>query len=345
MNGSSAYAIRVAAGSREGGALDDPGLASSVRSEGKQVVRVRDLHKTYGTGDAAVHAVSGMTFDVAAGEIVGVLGPNGAGKTTGISCLEGLVLPDAGEIEVFGLSPFARADVPGVKLRTGVSMQNGVLPPLLKVRELLTFKAALYPDPRPIDALLDALGLSEKADMQYRHLSGGQQQRTILAMALVGNPDLLLLDEPTSQLDPQARRVVWEMLDEQRSRRDAAVLITTHQMEEAQRICDRVIIVDHGKVIAEGTPTDLVARYCPARTVEFSTSVDSDISFLADADAVPGPNTGETIVKIRSDETDAVLHAIVAAQQQGRFEIGHINITGQTLEDVFIKLTGREIHA
>jgi ABC-2 type transport system ATP-binding protein len=309
------------------------------------VVSVRGLRKSYGKGAEANHALRGVDLTVRAGEIVGVLGPNGAGKTTTISIIEGLLTADAGTASVFGESVSDQRGMARVKPRLGVSMQNSVLPPLLTVKELLEFKASLYPSPLDPQRLIEVLGLTPKRGAQYRHLSGGQQQRVVLAMALVGDPELLFLDEPTSQLDPQGRRAVWDLLIEQRQRRNAAALVTTHQMEEAERLCDRVLIIDRGRIIAEGPPRTLVAEHCPGRTLEFYTAAGSDLDFLEGAEVGTPDASGLVFVKARPGALDSALAELLSRQSAGLLVVEDMRVAAQTLEDVFIKLTGRGIRS
>jgi len=316
-----------------------------MKGEAATVVSVRGLRKSYGSGAHANHAVRGIDLEVRAGEIVGVLGPNGAGKTTTISVIEGLLPVDAGTVSVFGKPVSDQRAMGRIKPRLGVSMQNSVLPPLLTVKELLGFKAALYPSPLDPQLLIERLGLAAKNGAQYRHLSGGQQQRVVLAMALVGNPELLFLDEPTSQLDPQGRRTVWDLLIEQRDRRDAATLVTTHQMEEAERLCDRVLIIDRGRIIAQGAPRTLVAEHCPGRSLEFYTAAGTDLDFLGVAEVGMPDASGLVFVRARPDALDTALGELLRRQAAGLLIVEDMRIAAQTLEDVFIKLTGRGIRS
>lgn len=308
-------------------------------------VSARGLHKCYGEGSAQHHALIGVDIEIRRGEIVGVLGPNGAGKTTLVSILEGLIRADAGTANVLGEDVSQPGAFARIKPRLGVSMQNSVLPPLLQVGELLEFKRAMHSAPRTVEELLAALGLEAKRTTQYRHLSGGEQQRVVVAMALIGDPELLFLDEPTSQLDPQARRAVWDLLVEQRRRRDASILVTTHQMEEAERLCDRVLVLDHGRIIAQGPPRDLIATHCPERSLEFATSAQADLGFLGEHERSHARRDGLIPVKIRRDRIDALLAEVLARQGRGELVAEDLHITAQTLEDVFIKLTGRGIRA
>jgi ABC-2 type transport system ATP-binding protein len=327
--------MRVAASAGGGASAVAPGIGVSARG----------LHKCYGQGSQQHHALLGVDMDIHRGEIVGVLGPNGAGKTTLVSILEGLVRADAGTATVLGEDPGQPEAMARIKPRFGVSMQNSVLPPLLTVGELLEFKQAMHAMPRKVTDLLQSLGLEAKRDTQYRHLSGGEQQRVVVAMALIGDPELLFLDEPTSQLDPQARRAVWDLLVEQRRRRDASILVTTHQMEEAERLCDRVLVLDHGRVIAEGPPRKLIAAHCPERHLEFATAAGSDLGFLSGVERLEPRNDGLVPIRVRKGRVEADLAEVLARQGRGELVAEDLHVAAQTLEDVFIKLTGRGIRA
>ena len=325
----------------------EPIHARSPEGAGEPLVRARSLYKGYGQGDRRAEALMGVSLSIGRSEIVGVLGPNGAGKTTLISILEGLMQADSGEARVLGHDVSTRDGSARIKPMLGVAMQNSVLPPLLKVSELLQFKRSLHPRSRDPEQLLQALGLQEKRDALYRSLSGGQQQRVVVAMALVGDPDVLFLDEPTSQLDPQARRAVWELLADQRRSRGAGILVTTHQMEEAERLCDQVLVLDHGRVIASGRPRELIAEHCPERQIEFATTAQSaraelhDLGARLDVDATR-PD-GLVPVKLRGVRLDEALAELLRRQAAGTLVLDELRITTQTLEDVFIKLTGRSI--
>jgi len=216
-------------------------------------VRCRGLVKRYG----ALEAAAGIDFEVAAGECFGLLGPNGAGKTTTMEILEGLATPSAGEVEVLGLS--WRRDGRALRERIGIALQETRLHERLTVGETVQLFASFYRSGRPTDVVVREVGLEDKRDVWTAKLSGGQRQRLALACALVGDPELLFLDEPTTGLDPQSRRQVWELI-EGFKRRGRTVMLTTHYMEEAERLCDRLAIIDHGKVIASGTPRELIAK-------------------------------------------------------------------------------------
>jgi len=306
-------------------------------------VEVRGLRKSYGKNESRTDALLGINFEVRRGEIVGVLGPNGAGKTTMISILEGLIEADAGVVKVLGKDISNPNYLKSIKQRIGVSMQHSVLPPLLNASELLGFLHTLYDQSRDPQELIDALGLEAKRYTQTRHLSGGQQQRVTVALALIGDPELMFLDEPTSQLDPQARLAVWDLLLKQRDRRNASILVTTHQMEEAERLCDRVIILDNGKILADGTPRELIETYCPERIVEFSTEANSNLDFLDENMSVREISGGHIFVKIRPKNLNSVLSELMSRQENNQMVVKDLRIDGQTLEDVFLKITGKEI--
>ena len=220
-------------------------------STAREVVSVRDLRKSYG----ATRAVDGVSFDVRGGEVFGIVGPNGAGKTTTVECLIGLRGPDSGSVRVLGLDP--RVNARELRLRSGVQLQGAALPEGIRVWEALALFASLYPRPADWRELLRDWGLEEKRNARFSSLSGGQRQRLFVALALVNRPEIVFLDELTSGLDPQARRASWDMVDGLRARGTTVVLVT-HAMEEAEALCDRVAIIDHGQVVALDTPRRLI---------------------------------------------------------------------------------------
>src|SRR5436305_9185733 len=230
----------------------------------RPVIQVSGVRKTYGP----TVAVDEVSFEVNEGEIFGLIGPNGAGKTTTMECIEGLRTPDRGIISVLGLDPFRQ--VYKVQDRIGVQLQEAQLQKRIKVWEAVDLWASLYR--RPLDGrrLLDQLGLAEKRNAWFMTLSGGQKQRLFIALALINDPELVFLDELTTGLDPQARRAIWDLVRGIR-RRGKTVLLTTHLMEEAERLCDRVAIIDHGRIVDVGTPAELVRRHCPEHTVVVAT--------------------------------------------------------------------------
>ncbi len=229
---------------------------------GSPVIRVRDLTKRYGD----VQAVAGVDFEVAAGEIFGLLGPNGAGKTTTVEILEGLRAPDGGEVSVLGIDVTRGADA--LKPRIGVSLQTAALYPKLTVTEVLDLFRSFYARSRPTAELIDALDLGERRNAQTQILSGGQRQRLAVALALVNDPELVFLDEPTTGLDPAARRSLWDLVLGLKAK-GRSVLLTTHYMEEAEVLCDRLAIMDHGRILEMGTVDELVTKRFQERAVRF----------------------------------------------------------------------------
>ena len=305
-------------------------------------ISVAGLRKRYGRGADAVDALLGIDLEIAPGTIVGVLGPNGAGKTTFVEILEGIRVADAGTVRVLGASLDDPAALKARRQAMGISLQHSVLPPLLTVDELLLLQREMFGSTVDVADLVERVGLADKRGGRIGQLSGGQQQRVAVAMALVGDPRLMFLDEPTSQLDPHARRVVWEALRAQRDR-GATIVITTHQMEEAQRICDWVVILDHGEVIAQGPPEVLIERYCPQRRVKFVVPVPANLGFVDDGMVCSPLPGGLTQVVVQTAEPGVFLARL--AQQPGLVHHGlrELHIEQSTLEDVFIALTGREV--
>src|SRR5437867_578947 len=228
------------------------------------VIHVAAIRKAYGR----MVAVDDVSFDVQSGEIFGLIGPNGAGKTTTMECVDGLRVPDRGHISVLGLDPIR--DVYALQERIGVQLQEAQLQKRIKVREAVGLWASLYRKPVDGDRLIEQLGLGDKKNAWFMTLSGGQKQRLFIALALINDPELVFLDELTTGLDPQARRTIWDLVRGIRQR-GKTVFLTTHLMEEAERLCDRVAIIDHGRIIDVGTPADLVRRHCPERSVTVAT--------------------------------------------------------------------------
>jgi ABC-2 type transport system ATP-binding protein len=285
------------------------------------VVTVRALSKRYGR----TVAIADVSLEVYVGEIFGLIGPNGAGKTTTMECIQGSRRADGGTITVLGLDP--RRDSTVLRRRIGVQHQEAQLQKRIKVWEAVDLWASLY-DPRRVvdgDVLLERLGLAAKRDARFMNLSGGQKQRLFIALALIHQPELVFLDELTTGLDPQARRAIWELVRDIRAR-GSTVFLTTHLMEEAERLCDRVAIIEHGRVIEMGTPAELVARHCPERRVFYSTEEEG----------------GERLHELTGEGDDFVTEVIHRIARDGA-RVRGFRTEVPTLEDVFLKLTGHVI--
>ncbi|MGO9340776.1 MAG: ATP-binding cassette domain-containing protein [Terracidiphilus sp.] len=300
------------------------------------VVEVAGVRKTYGR----TVAVNEASFDVMEGEIFGLIGPNGAGKTTTMECIEGLRKPDRGAIKVLGLDPFRQ--VYQLQERVGVQLQQAQLQKRIKVWEAVDLWASLYRK-KPADAvlLLEQLGLADKRNAWFMNLSGGQKQRLFIALALINDPEVVFLDELTTGLDPQARHAIWDLVRGIRER-GKTVFLTTHLMEEAERLCDRVAIMEHGRIIDIDTPDRLVARHCPERTVILATD---DPSAADRFQAIPGVDAVTCIGKqftIRGRGDDLVT-AVIHCLSESQIRVTDFRTILPNLEDVFLKLTGRSI--
>ena len=311
-------------------------MPSSTSTSGGLAVSCRGLKKHYGD----VRAVDGLDLEIRLGECFGLLGPNGAGKTTTIEILEGLTPPDSGDIEVLGRR-WGRHDRE-LRERLGVSLQESRLAEKLTVYETLELFRSFYVRGRSPEQLMADLSLEEKRDARVGKLSGGQRQRLAVACALAGDPELLFLDEPTTGLDPQSRLQLWDRIAVYKAA-GRTVLLTTHYMEEAERLCDRVAIVDHGRIIALGTPAELVAGLHAPHIVEFSTEPNVSDEILA---AVPGlgerrRRDGRWLVGAAS--LAQALPALIGALERAGARPVSLSTHRSTLEDVFIALTGREL--
>jgi ABC-2 type transport system ATP-binding protein len=300
------------------------------------VIRVAGCRKTYGS----LVAVDDVSFDVLDGEIFGLIGPNGAGKTTTMECIEGLRRPDRGSISVLGLDPVR--DVYTLQERIGVQLQQAQLQKRIKVWEAVDLWASLYRRSRSDgDRLLDQLGLADKRNAWFMTLSGGQKQRLFIALALVNDPDVVFLDELTTGLDPQSRRTIWDLVRGIRAR-GKTVFLTTHLMEEAERLCDRVAIIDHGRIIDIDSPDRLIARHCPERTVELSCDdSDAEARFgrIPCADRV-SRDGGRVTIQGRGDNfVSEVIHCL----SEHRIRVTDFRTVLTTLEDVFLIVTGHSI--
>ncbi|HSB55152.1 MAG TPA: ABC transporter ATP-binding protein, partial [Gemmatimonadales bacterium] len=298
---------------------------------------LRGLHKSY----ADVHAVAGLDLEVAPGECFGLLGPNGAGKTTTIEICEGLTRPDIGQVEVLGLR-WDQAEST-LRRRIGVSLQETQFSEKLTVEETIRLFRSFYEAGPAVETLLEQVQLVEKRRGRVGQLSGGQRQRLALALALVGDPELLFLDEPTTGLDPQSRRQLWDLIAGLKAM-GRTVILTTHYMEEAERLCDRVAVVDHGRVIAEGTPRELIASLGADQVVELTVSdpagTASECRNLAGVLDVRIEAATLTLRVTRMHET---LPQLLARLREQGTELHELRTHAPTLEDVFVSLTGRHL--
>ena len=301
----------------------------------KPVISVSNLGKRYGR----VVAVDDVSLEVFEGEIFGLIGPNGAGKTTTMECVEGNRVPDKGTISVLGLDP--RRDANALRQRIGVQQQEAHLQKRIKVWEAVDLWRSLYTRVVDTDALLARLGLEAKRNAWFMTLSGGQKQRLFIALALIHEPEVVFLDELTTGLDPQARRTIWGLVTGIRDR-GTTVFLTTHLMEEAERLCDRVAIIEHGRLIEVGTPDDLVRKHCPEQTVVF-TSDDADVAgrmqMLGVVERAEGSAGTYTVSGAGDDFVTEVINFIA---REG-IRVRGFRTEMPTLEDVFLKLTGHGI--
>ena len=299
------------------------------------VIHVSAVRKTYGR----TVAVDDASFEVHEGEIFGLIGPNGAGKTTTMECVEGLRKPDRGTISVLGLDPARRRYE--LQDRIGVQLQEAQLQKRIKVREAVSLWGSLYRNPLDGDRLLEQLGLTEKRNAWFMTLSGGQKQRLFIALALINDPELVFLDELTTGLDPQARRAIWELVRGIRAR-GKTVFLTTHLMEEAERLCDRVAIIDHGRIIDIATPEELIRRHCPEQTVVVVTddrSGEERFRMIPQVESVSSEDGRLTILGRGEDLVTRVIQCLA----EHRMQVTDFRTERSTLEDVFLKLTGHSI--
>jgi ABC-2 type transport system ATP-binding protein len=309
-------------------------------------IRCKGLRKTY--DDAAVVAVDGLDLEVRVGECFGLLGPNGAGKTTTVEILEGLLEPTSGEVEILGRR--WETDERWLRERLGVSLQQTYLPDKLTVRETIELFRSFFVEGRDVDATIDLVALREKEHAKYDTLSGGQRQRLAVACALVGDPKLLFLDEPTTGLDPQSRRMLWDVVLAFKEQ-GGSVLLTTHYMDEAERLCDRVGVIDHGKMIAVGTPKELIDSLGGSQIVELEVTrppkADADRDALAASlGRLPGVvssrfYTGRFVLTV--EQLHIALPAVLEALRAKDLELANLSTHHATLEDVFVTLTGRAL--
>jgi ABC-2 type transport system ATP-binding protein len=302
-------------------------------------LRVRQLRKAY----KDVVAVNGLDLEVQAGECFGLLGPNGAGKTTTVEICEGLTAPDSGEVEVLGRR--WSSDAAELRQRLGIQLQDTQLSEKLTVHETVRLFRSFFRQGAEAAAVIARVQLEEKQNSRVGDLSGGQKQRLALACALVGDPDFLFLDEPTTGLDPQARRQLWDLIEEFK-KSGRTILLTTHYMDEAERLCDRVAIMDHGKEIALGTPRELIAANCAEQMVEFSAGSAAqalDVPALRSIEGVREvrPENGAVILQVA--ELHTAVPALLAELTRQNVPLTELRTHSATLEDVFVTLTGRHL--
>ena len=304
----------------------------------QSAIRLAGLRKNYDD----VRAVDGLDLEVRTGECFGLLGPNGAGKTTTIEICEGLNTPDDGEVEVLGMQWSANSLA--LQERIGISLQETQLAEKITVEETVNLFRSFYRNARPLDEVIDAVQLGEKRKSRVGQLSGGQKQRLALALALVSDPELFFLDEPTTGLDPQSRRQLWELMATFRTR-GRTVLITTHYMEEAERLCDRVAIVDHGKVIALGTPNELIATLGAQYVVEFGVAEGATVAEaeLAALGGVVAVRHEDGRWRLQVAELHTVVPSLLSLLDRKGTPLTELRTHAPTLEDVFVSLTGRHL--
>ena len=305
-------------------------------SMGRTVIDVAAIRKTYGR----TVAVSDVSFAVNDGEIFGLIGPNGAGKTTTMECVEGIRRPDSGSISVLGLDPVR--DAYKLQERIGVQLQQAQLQKRIKVWEAVELWTTLYQRPRAMgDHLLQALGLDEKRNAWFMTLSGGQKQRLFIALALINDPEVVFLDELTTGLDPQARRKIWELVRGIRER-GKTVFLTTHLMEEAERLCDRVAIMDHGRIIDIDTPQELVNKYCPQRSVTVKTVDPQARVSLERIPRITAVTQRDSQLTV-SGAGDSFVTDVIRCLSENHISVDDFRTETPNLEDVFLKITGHSL--
>ena len=311
-------------------------LGGTQRRSMSTIVEVHGLCKSYGD----IKAVSNITFGVMKGEVFGMLGPNGAGKTTTMEIVEGLRIADSGNVQVLGLD--IKRNSRQIKGRIGVQLQTTALYPYLTVSEVLDLFGSFFPKALAVDQLLGLVKLEDSRRKLCLHLSGGQQQRLSVALALVNDPEILFLDEPTAGLDPQARHSIWEVIEFARQR-DKTVFLTTHYMEEAERLCDRVAIIDYGQIIATDRPQELVTQNFREEAIEF------DLAHRIEKEELTGLTGATNVVMengkvtVYSTLVPATISALLELAKKRDIQLTDLRVHRATLEDVFLKLTGRRI--
>ena len=311
--------------------MDEGASVGSALVSASPAIEVAGLSKRYG----AVRALDGLSLTVEPGEVFGLLGPNGAGKTTTVEILEGYRRPDAGEVRVLDLDPWHEG--PRLRPKIGVMLQDGGLYPGIRPLEALALFASYYDEPDDPERLLDVVGLREAEHTLVRRMSGGQYQRLSLALALIGRPSLVFLDEPTAGLDPRARATTWDLVRELRDH-GATVVLTTHAMDEAEMLCSRLAIVDHGRMVGYGTPAELTASAAVEET-RFSAPPDLERAGL-DAARVREPRPGDYVVDVAA--TPALIATLAAWLRDRDVTLGDLHAGRGSLEEVFLRLTSEE---
>jgi ABC-2 type transport system ATP-binding protein len=299
-------------------------------------IEVSNLRKVYSN----IPAVDGISFEVAEGEVFGLLGPNGAGKTTTVECIEGLREPDGGEICVLGHRHSTNGN--GIKEQIGIQLQTTGLYPLHTVHELLTLFGSFYKKSVPPKDLIKLVSLEDKRNTRSKDLSGGQRQRLSLALALVNDPSLIFLDEPTTGLDPQSRRQMWNIVKDLQER-GKTILLTTHYMEEAQVLCNRVAVMDSGAIIALDTPQKLIETHFETTAVEFEDRNSAPMDLLHGLPGVTDASRDGGLVTLYTLDVPHTMEGLLDAARTGQLHFDDLRVRSATLEDVFLKLTGRRI--
>ena len=300
------------------------------------IIEVHNLTKNYG----AVKALRGVSFEVQEGEVFGLLGPNGAGKTSTVEILEGLRPPDGGIVSVCGLDPQSPGSA--FKQEIGAVLQSTALPDKLRVGEAISMFASFYKRRRDPAALLKRFGLEEKRNTFYSYLSGGQKQRLAQAMSLVNEPRVLFLDEPTAGLDPQVRREIYTIIEELKKERKT-ILLTTHYIEEAEKLCDRVAIIDQGRVIAQGTPRELKQRSAGTTRIELRLARPESDAALKQLEGVADCHASDGVYVVHSTRVPQTIVSLVKYLEANGNELSSLDIAAPSLEDVFLELTGRRL--
>ena len=302
-------------------------------------VEIGALVKRYGQ----TTAVDGLTLSAARGAVTGILGPNGAGKTTTIEICEGYRKPDQGTVRVLGLNPVR--DARALRPRVGVMLQSGGFPPSVPAADYLNLLSRFHTSPVAVPALLELVGLTTAARTPYKRLSGGQQQRLSLAAAVIGRPELVFLDEPTAGMDPQARHATWDLIGQLRSA-GVSIILTTHFMEEAERLCDFVAIIDHGQLVAAGTPGQLTGTVGQLRfRAEPGLDIDSLLAALPPASLAKESPAGHYVIEVHGAVDPRLLAAVTAWCAERGVLANSLRIESRTLEDVFLELTGKELRS